>query len=140
MKSFCDFLSPAFLILIITSSVDDTVSYIMKKYLRSAFKLLATYFTFLIILSLRRKKKWILCSFCLSQLLHKIQNFFNVLYLKTHNLLFIKSFKNFACQLNCIIKISISRNSVMCVCIANRNTDNDDRHCFFSQMYSCTIG
>lgn len=31
--------------------------------LRSAFKLLATYFTFLIILSLRRKKKWILCSF-----------------------------------------------------------------------------
>lgn len=63
LKSFCDFLSPAFLILIITSSVDDTVSYIMKKYLRSAFKLLATYFTFLIILSLRRKKKWILCSF-----------------------------------------------------------------------------
>ena len=30
--------------------------------------------------------------------------FFYVLYLKTHNLLFIKSFKNFACQLNRIIK------------------------------------
>ena len=30
------------------------------------------------------------------------------IFLKTHNLLFVKSFKNFACQLNRIIKISIS--------------------------------
>ena len=28
----------------------------------------------------------------------------------------------------------------MCVRIANRNTNNNDRNCFFSQMYNCTIG
>ena len=65
--------------------------------------------------------------------------FFYVLYLKTHNLLFVKSFKNFACQLNSVIKVAISWNSVMCMCIANRNSDNDNRNRFFRQMYSCTI-